>query len=46
MDFSLFGGINFRADSLETMIGGGLSFTSPPESKPANSGEIFIIDEM
>jgi paraquat-inducible protein B len=46
IDASLFGGINFRADSLETMIGGGLSFTSPPESQPAEPGETFIIDEM
>ncbi|BBB31058.1 PqiB family protein [Neptunomonas japonica] len=46
IDFSLFGGIDFRADSLETMIGGGLNFTSPPESQPASSGEIFVIDEM
>ncbi|SIT07487.1 PqiB family protein [Neptunomonas antarctica] len=46
IDFSLFGGINFQADSLETMIGGGISFTSPADSKPAESGDVFIIDEM
>ena len=46
MDISLFGGINFKADSLETMIGGGLNFTSPPDSQPAQSGDIFVIDEM
>ncbi|WP_293268699.1 MlaD family protein [Neptunomonas sp.] len=46
LDFSLFEGLNFRADSLETMIGGGLSFTSPRNSQPAESGTIFIIDEM
>ncbi len=46
MDISLFGGINVKADSLETIIGGGLSFTSPPDSEPAKSGDIFNIDEI
>ena len=46
MDISLFGGINVKADSLETMIGGGLSFTSPASSEAAKPGDIFTIDEM
>ncbi|SFG72789.1 PqiB family protein [Neptunomonas qingdaonensis] len=46
MDISLFGGVKVNADSLETMIGGGLSFTSPADSTPAQSGDTFNIDEM
>ena len=46
VDLSLLGGLNVRADSLETIIGGGLSFTSPEDSPPAQSGALFNIDEM
>uniref|UniRef100_UPI003568CB2A MlaD family protein n=1 Tax=Neptunomonas sp. TaxID=1971898 RepID=UPI003568CB2A len=46
MDISLFGGVKVNADSLETMIGGGLSFTSPADSTAARSGDVFNIDEM
>ncbi len=45
VDASLFGGINVKAESLETIIGGGLTFTSPKESAQAQSGAIFTIEE-
>lgn len=45
-DMSLVDGINFRADSLAAIIGGGLNFTSPETGKKAKSGHTFTIDEM
>lgn len=45
-NMSLLDGVEFRADSLATLIGGGLSFTTPQEGKPARSGDIFVIKEM
>lgn len=45
VDASFFGGINLKAESLETIIGGGLSFTSPTNSAKAQSGAIFTIED-
>jgi paraquat-inducible protein B len=45
VDASLFGGVKVRTDSLETIIGGGLSFDSPNDSAPAKSGAIFTVKD-
>ena len=45
MDLSLFGGLKIRAESLETIVGGGLSFTSPANSPKAASGAVFILKD-
>ncbi|WP_075173806.1 MlaD family protein [Neptunomonas phycophila] len=45
MDLSLFGGLKVKAESLETIIGGGLSFTSPTDSPKAASGAIFTLKD-
>lgn len=45
VDVSLFGGVNVKADSIETLVGGGLSFTSPDHSPAAKHQQVFTITE-
>ncbi|WP_136681363.1 MlaD family protein [Neptunomonas sp. XY-337] len=43
VDFSLLGGLDIQTESLETLVGGGLSFTSPTNGTPAQSGDTFTV---